>query len=80
MVRVEGMADMVEDAPLATELPEYVEKYRAAIARIGYDPEGFARAYSVCITITPTRLQVWQRAVRRGGAPNVVRGKAGAGL
>ena len=53
------MADIVEDAPSATELPEYIEKYRAAIARIGYDPEGFARAYFVCITVTPTRWQVW---------------------
>jgi PPOX class probable F420-dependent enzyme len=59
VVRVEGMADIVEDAPPANELPEYVEKYRAAIARIGYDPEGFARAYSVRIRVTPTRWQVW---------------------
>ena len=59
VVRVEGMADKVEDAPPANELPEYVEKYRAAIARIGYDPEGFARAYSVRIRVTPTRWQVW---------------------
>ena len=59
VVRVEGMADMVEDAPLATELPEYVEKHRAAIARLGYDPEGFARVYSVRIRVTPTRWQVW---------------------
>ena len=59
VVRVEGMADIVEDAPPATEVPEYVEKYRAAIARIGFDPDGFARAYSVRIRVTPTRWQVW---------------------
>jgi len=44
VVRVEGTADVVEDALPATEVPEYVEKYRAAMARIGFDPEGFARA------------------------------------
>jgi PPOX class probable F420-dependent enzyme len=59
VVRAEGVADIVEDAPPASEVPEYVEKYSAAIARIGFDPEGFALAYSVPLRITPTRWQVW---------------------
>jgi PPOX class probable F420-dependent enzyme len=59
VVRLEGMADILEDAPPATEVPEYVEKYRDAIARIGFDPDGFARAYSVAIRVTPARWQVW---------------------
>lgn len=59
VVRAEGTAEIVEDAPPATEVPEYVEKYRDAIARIGFDPDGFARAYSVAIRVTPTRWQVW---------------------
>ncbi len=59
IVRVEGVAELAEDAPPATEVPEYAEKYRAAIARIGYDPDGFAQAYSVAIRMTPTRWQVW---------------------
>jgi len=59
MVRVEGVAEILEDAPPATEVPEYVEKYRDAIARIGFDPDGFARAFSVAIRVTPTRWQVW---------------------
>ena len=59
VVRAEGVADIVEDAPPATEVPEYLEKYRDAIARIGFDPEGFARSYSVPLRITPTRWQVW---------------------
>jgi hypothetical protein len=53
------MADIVEDAPPATEVPEYIEKYMAAIARIGFEPEGFAQAYSVCLRLTVTRWQVW---------------------
>ena len=30
-----------------------LKKYRAAIAGIGYDPDGFARDYSVPIRVTP---------------------------
>jgi PPOX class probable F420-dependent enzyme len=59
VVRVEGAAEIIVDAPPATEVPEYVEKYRDAIARIGFDPDGFARAFSVAIRVTPTRWQVW---------------------
>ncbi len=59
VVRAEGMAEILADAPPATEIPEYLEKYRGAIARIGYDPEGFARAFSVALRITPARWQVW---------------------
>jgi PPOX class probable F420-dependent enzyme len=55
VVRAEGTAEIVEDAPPATEVPEYVEKYRDAIAGIGFDPDGFARAFSVAIRVTPTR-------------------------
>lgn len=59
VVRAEGTAEVVEDAPPATEVGPYLEKYREAIARIGYDPEGFARAYSVALRVTPVRWQVW---------------------
>jgi PPOX class probable F420-dependent enzyme len=38
VVRTEGKAEIVEDAPPATEVGEYLEKYRDAIARIGYRP------------------------------------------
>jgi PPOX class probable F420-dependent enzyme len=59
VVRIEGTAAIVEDAPPAAEVPEYVEKYRAAMARIGFEPEGFAEAYAVPLRVTPTRWQVW---------------------
>ena len=59
VVRVEGTARIVEDAPPANEIGEYVEKYRDNMARIGFDPDGFARAYSVAIRVEPTRWQVW---------------------
>lgn len=59
VVRVEGTAAVVEDAPPASEVPDYVEKYRGAMARIGFDPEGFAEAFAVPLIVTPTRWQVW---------------------
>ena len=59
VVRLEGSASIDEDAPLSSEVAPYVEKYRESIARIGYDVEGFARAYSVALRVTPERWQVW---------------------
>jgi PPOX class probable F420-dependent enzyme len=59
VVRMEGTARIVEDAPPASEIGPYVEKYRESIARIGFDVEGFAREYSTAVWITPERWQVW---------------------
>ena len=59
MVRVEGTAEIVEDAPPLTKVPEYLEKYRESIARICFDEESFARTYSVAVRVTPERWQVW---------------------
>jgi PPOX class probable F420-dependent enzyme len=59
VVRVEGIAEILNGFPSATEIPEYLEKYRKSIARIGFDPEGFARAYSVTLRVTPERWQIW---------------------
>jgi PPOX class probable F420-dependent enzyme len=59
IVRAECAAEVVEDAPPATEVGPYSEKYRQAIARLGFDPDGFARAYSAAIRATPDRWQVW---------------------
>jgi PPOX class probable F420-dependent enzyme len=59
VVRVEATAEVVQDVPPADEVGEYLEKYRESIARIGFDPDGFARAYSVAIRVTPDRWQAW---------------------
>ena len=59
VVRAEGTAGVVVDFPPANEVGEYLEKYREAIARIGYEPQSFARAYSVALRVTPVRWQVW---------------------
>ena len=59
MTRVEGVAEIAEDASPATEVPEYVDKYRESIARVGFDEQGFARAYPVAVWVTPERWQGW---------------------
>jgi PPOX class probable F420-dependent enzyme len=59
VVRAEGSAEILGGFSLADEVAEYVEKYREPIARIGYDPNGFARDYSVALRVTPERWQVW---------------------
>jgi PPOX class probable F420-dependent enzyme len=59
VVRLEGTATVADDAPPSSEVPSYVEKYRESIARIGFDVESFAQAYSVPVRIKPERWQVW---------------------
>ena len=59
VVRAEGTAEIEEGAPPATEVGAYVEKYREAISRIGFDPDGFAQAYSAAVRVTPTRWRTW---------------------
>ncbi|HEX6710899.1 MAG TPA: TIGR03667 family PPOX class F420-dependent oxidoreductase [Rubrobacter sp.] len=59
VIRLEGTARIVEDAPPASEVEACVEKYRESIARIGFDVEGFAREYSTAVRVTPERWQVW---------------------
>ncbi len=57
IVIVTGDARVVSDVPPADRIPEYLEKYRKGIARIGMTPDSFARAYSVPIRVTPTKLR-----------------------
>jgi PPOX class probable F420-dependent enzyme len=59
VMRAEGTAEVEEDIPPANEVGEYLEKYGESIARIGLDPEGFARVYSVGLRMTPDRWRVW---------------------
>jgi PPOX class probable F420-dependent enzyme len=59
VVRVEATAEMLQDFPSANEVGEYLEKYRESIARIGFDPDGFARAYPIALRVTPVRWRVW---------------------
>ena len=73
VVRAECVAEVLADAPPATEVGPYLEGYPEGIARIGLDPDGFARAYSVVVRATPTRRQVRQGRIpgllSRGSPP-----------
>jgi PPOX class probable F420-dependent enzyme len=57
LVVITGLAAVDDSAPAAFELPEYIEKYRGEIARLGSNPEEFSGAYSVPIRIRPTKLR-----------------------
>jgi PPOX class probable F420-dependent enzyme len=59
LVVITGLAAVDESAPAAFELPEYIEKYRDEIARLGSNPEEFSAGYSVPIRIRPTKLRAW---------------------
>jgi len=57
IVVLAGVASLVPDAPGADAVPQYLEKYAPHMARLGYDPAGFAAKYSQAIRITLTRLR-----------------------
>ncbi len=57
IVIVTGDARLAPDAPPADRVPEYVAKYREGLRRINMTPESFARAYSVALRVTPSRLR-----------------------
>ena len=59
VVRAEGTAEVVQDVPPANEVGEYLEKNSESIARIGFDPDGFAWTYSVALRAKPDRWRVW---------------------
>ena len=56
---ITGEAAVDEGAPPADQLPEYLEKYRASIARLGSEPGQFAAEYRVPIRISVTNLRAW---------------------
>jgi PPOX class probable F420-dependent enzyme len=56
IVVVLGNAALAGDPP-AHELPGYVEKYAAFIARNSWTPESFAADYSVALRIEATKLR-----------------------
>jgi PPOX class probable F420-dependent enzyme len=57
IIVISGEAQVVADAPPATDVPEYVAKYAEPIKRIGMDAASFAKAYSLAIRITPTDVR-----------------------
>ena len=56
---ISGTATVDASAPPADQLPGYVDKYAALIARLGADPASFAGEYRIAVRITPTKLRQW---------------------
>jgi PPOX class probable F420-dependent enzyme len=52
-----GEAEVSSADPPADQLPAYIEKYRAFIARSYNTPEKFASIYSVALRIKPRRIR-----------------------
>jgi PPOX class probable F420-dependent enzyme len=51
-----GTAAVEPEHPPAHETPDYLDKYRAHIGRLGMTPETFAEAYNVPVRIRFSRL------------------------
>jgi PPOX class probable F420-dependent enzyme len=59
VVTFEGAAAVEPDTPRADRVEDYLAKYQAAIAALGYEPGPFARTYSTAIRVRPTRARIW---------------------
>ncbi len=59
VTRLDGLAELDDTAPLASEIPAYMAKYGQAITRLGYTPERFANEYRTLIRVRPLRLVHW---------------------
>ena len=57
IVVVTGTAELPEGLPLPHEHPEYLAKYRDAMARVAGSPEGFSHAYPVPLRIRPAAVR-----------------------
>ncbi len=57
IIVITGEAQIVTDAPPATDVPALVEKYAESIKQMGMTPESLANAYSLAIRITPTDVR-----------------------
>lgn len=57
IVRLEGTVEIAEDAPPATEVPAYLEKYSQGLSRLGLTPQGFAESYSVAVKMRPSKVR-----------------------
>lgn len=58
VTRLQGRATIDPDQPTAEQVPEFIEKYRRGIARIGMTPDVFGRTLPVAVRIRPTWFNV----------------------
>lgn len=57
IVQFDGEAHIDADAPLATGVDGFIEKYRVRIDRMGSTPDEFATNYSVAIRVRLTKVR-----------------------
>jgi PPOX class probable F420-dependent enzyme len=59
IVVLEGTATIDRDHPPATEVPEYLDRYRGYINAYGWTPEWFANKYPVAIKMHIDNVRAW---------------------
>lgn len=59
IITIEGTAQIDLSIPAASQIPEYVTKYKAFMERNGWTPEFFAGRYSTPINVIPNRGRAW---------------------
>lgn len=59
VLTMEGRAHVEEDAPMAHEVPAYLEKYGDEIIRLGWSHPEFGHLYSVRLRIRIERIRSW---------------------
>jgi PPOX class probable F420-dependent enzyme len=57
VIRVEGIAQVVNGHPAATAVPGYLTKYLERMSALFGSPESFAEDFSVAIVIVPAKLR-----------------------
>ena len=57
IVQFDGEAHADADAPPATGVEAFIDKYRDGIQRLGSTPEGFAEHYSAAVRVHLTKLR-----------------------
>jgi PPOX class probable F420-dependent enzyme len=57
IIVLSGRAEIVDNQPLAHEVPAYLDKYSAAAARVSGDVEAFSAAYPVALRITIDKVR-----------------------
>lgn len=56
VIVLDGTAELVDDPTISANLPEYVKKYQARLARMRLDGPAMAALYSQTIRVTPTKF------------------------
>jgi PPOX class probable F420-dependent enzyme len=57
IIRIDGIAQRVDDVPSADRQPQYVAKYAERIGAMFGTPRQFAESFSAALIITPSRLR-----------------------